>query len=374
MATAAAHIYENPLKRAYSVRCGNKFLAITDKSCYSVAEETLWLTEQLPEKGERTQFSSALAALGINEPDKILEKLLAIGALTDKPARNWKTALLSIISPNIRLFSAQMQERMLNSLRLSALRLRRVFPILIWPALAGVLLGLWLLAGGGERMLPASAFGSAKWLAVLSLVVLGSLAHEIGHSFAAAVCGIGLRPIGFSVYLIYPVFYTNVSGVDRLPLKKRVLVDSGGFILQSVYVLLLLLAAVLLDSPSAAEAVRWTMLIMLFNCNPLLRTDGYWLYKDTYSEHKNKVWMRAVHYIYLLAFFAFSAYFLRFIWLRMVNIWMELNLLWHTPSYFMHGGYKVVIGAYFILIGFFGGVRRFQEGKKEFQDLLSAAK
>ncbi len=374
MSDAGAKTYENPLRKAYSVRYGDKLLAITDTSCYSVAEEAVWLAGQLPESGHKAEYASALAGLGVNEPEKILGKLLAIGALTEKPPKTWKTTLSSVLSPSIRLIPAQLQERVFRFLGLTVERLGRIFPKLACPALVAALPGLWLFAGGGDRLLPEAAFGGASALLVLALVVTGSLVHELGHSAAAAACGIGLRPIGFSVYLIYPVFYTNVSGVDRLPLGKRALVDLGGFILQSLYVFLLLAAAVALGSPSAAEAVRWSMLIMLFNLNPLLRTDGYWLYKDTYSALKHKHWMRAVHYAYLLAFAAFSVYFLRFVWLRMGNIWADLDLLWRTPSYFMHGGYKVVLGAYFTFVGLSGGVRRFQEGKKELQDLLVAAK
>lgn len=373
MEKAAAKTYENPLKRAYPVRHGDKLLAITDTSCYSVAEEALWLAGQLPESGDRSQYSSALAGLGINDPEKILEKLLAIGALTEKPAKTWTSTLRSLLSPNIRLFPARFQERVLNAVGLTTDKLLHIFPKLGWPALVCALPALWLFAGGGDRMLPAAAFSGAQAPLVLTLVILGSLVHEAGHSLAAAASGIGLRPIGFSVYLVYPVFYTNVSGVDRVDLGKRALVDLGGFILQSLYVFLLFSAAVV-GSASAAEAVRWSMLIMLFNLNPLLRTDGYWLYKDTYSALKRKRWMRAVHYVYLLAFAAFSVYFLWFVWVRMGSVLVEFGQLWRDPGYFMRGGYKVVLGAYFVLIGLFGGVRRFQEGKTELKGLLAAAK
>ncbi len=129
-----------------------------------------------------------------------------------------------------------------------------------------------------------------------------------------------------------------------------------------------------MGNASAGEAARWIMVIMLFNLNPLFRTDGYWLYKDTYSELKHNRWMRAVHYVYLLAFVLFSIYFLWFVFIRIDRIWVDLNLLAHSSSYFFSGGYRVFLGAYFVFIGLSGGLRRFQDGHQEWKELIDAAK
>ena len=376
MDEAAAKIYVNLLKKAYSVKSGEKVFAITDTSCYSVTEEMQWLANNMPESGGRSEYFRSLSGLGLNEPEKIFNKLMAIGAFQEKPARSWKTVFRSVLSPKVRLLPAQWQERVLGFAGVETGGLGRMLSFFFWPALLGAILGLWLFAGGGDRMLPDAAFGKVNGLAVIVLVVISSLVHEVGHSFAAAASGIGLRPIGFSVYLIYPAFYTNVSGIDKLDLKKKILIDCGGFILQLVYILGLLLFASAAGSATAAEAVRWIMAMVLFNLNPFLRTDGYWLYKDTYSDLKHNRWMRAGHYLYLLAFMAFSVYFLRFIFIRIGSIWSELNILAHSPSYFFSGGYKVIIGAYFVFVGFSGGLRRFKEGRQEWLELIgvSAAK
>lgn len=366
--------YENHLKGAYSVKSGEKTLAITDTSCYNLPEATAWLTTNLPGAGGKNEYLASLSGLGLDEPEKIFEKLRAIGALQVKPERSWKSTLRAIFSPKIRLLPAQLQERALALLRVGPEGLRLAYGLLLWPALLGALWGLWLLAGGGDKLLPAAAGGKASGAAVLVLVIASSLVHELGHSFAAAASGIGLRPIGFSVYLIYPVFYTNVSGIEKLGLKAKAFVDTGGFLLQSVFILGLLLFSAVTGSASAAEAVRWIMAMVLFNLNPFLRTDGYWLYKDTYSELKRNRWMRAVHYLYLLAFLLFSIYFLRFLFVRLGNIWGDLTRLAQDPSYFFSGGYSVVLGAYFVFVGLSGGLLRFREGRDEWKELVGLSK
>ena len=117
------------------------------------------------------------------------------------------------------------------------------------------------------------------------------------------------------------------------------------------------------------EGARWIVVIILFNLNPLFRTDGYWLYKDVYSEFKIKRWARLTHYLYLAAFIAFSIYFLWCVCSRLGYVWNSLGMLAHSPSYFFSGGYRVVLGVYFIMIGITGGLHRFQEGHREWKEL-----
>lgn len=328
------------------------------------------MTANLPETGGRKDYLDCLAGLGLADPEKIFGKLLDIGALQEKTGRTWKGVLGMIFSPKINLIPAQLQEKTLSLIGITAARLDRTSKLFVWPAILGISWGIWLTVSGPAKALPTSLSGPANGLTVFLLAMAGSLAHELGHSFAAAAAGIGLRPIGFSVYLIYPAFYTNVSGIDKLSLKAKAMIDCGGFILQSVFILGLLLFSSLTGNASSAETVRWIIAIMLFNLNPFFRTDGYWLYKDTYSELKHDPWMRAVHYAYLLAFMLFSVYFLWFVFVRVERIWGDLVLLAHSPSYFFSGGYRVILGAYFVFVGLSGGLRRFQEGRNELKDLI----
>lgn len=365
-------LFENHLKKAYSIKRGDKVLAITDTSCYTLAEETAWLAASLPENGEKEEYFKVLVGLGLKDPEKIFDRLLAIGALREKCARGAKEMIGAVLSPKIRILPAQFQAAIVSALLPARADLAGVMGALVWPALLGIISGL-LFISFPRAAAPLYAAGRAVPVAVICLVIVSSLLHEFGHSLAAAACGIGLRPIGFSVYLIYPVFYTNVSGVDALRLMPKALVDCGGFILQSIFVLVLLIVFALTGSPTAGETAKWIMAIMLFNLNPLFRTDGYWLYKDVYSELKTRRWMRAAHYLYLLAFAGFSVYFLWLLGGRAGDIWNGLTNLLRLPASFFSGGYKVVLGAYFVLVGFSGGLSRFREGRQEWKELRNNA-
>ncbi|OGR65690.1 MAG: hypothetical protein A2X31_09645 [Elusimicrobia bacterium GWB2_63_22] len=360
--------YKNHLKRAYFVKYGEKVLAITDTSCYHLAEETALLAANLPEKGKKEAYLCFLSGLGVTKPEKIFEKLLDIGALHINVARTWKDIAGMVISPKLRLIGPQLQEKVLGSIGVGAAGLKRSAGALCWLSFPGLIWGIALLFSGPGAS-QASPSGNASGLAVLLLVIASSLLHELGHSFAAAASGIGFRPIGFSVYLIYPVFYTNVSGIDKLDLKAKAFIDCGGFIPQSIFLFFLLMVSSAFGSAAAAEAARWIVYIVLFNLNPLLRTDGYWLYKDIYAELKASPWARAMHYLYLSAFFVFSVYFLWFIYSRLGGFWGELKILARSPEYLFQGGYRILLGAYFIFLGLTGGLRRFKEGRKEWDEL-----
>lgn len=369
MTSAAGLVYENHLKKAYLVKDEYKHLAITDTSCYQLNEETAWLIAGLPDSGEKELYFDSLSGFGLNEPEKIFNRLVLIGALRKKIKRSWKDIFGMFLMPKIKLVSAQLQEKFLCFLEVSPAALNKTLGIVSFIAIAGLLWGGALLFAGQQKAIPVDLPGNANGLTVFSLVILGSLVHELGHSFASMASGIGLRPIGFSVYLIYPVFHTNVSGIEKINLGKKALIDCGGFILQGVFLFLILLTCLFTGNAAFAEAARWITVIIFFNLNPLFRTDGYWLYKDVYSEFRTKRWARTAHYLYLAAFMVFSVYFLWLLGGRLGNIRHGLNILIHSPGYFFSGGYRIILGAYLILIGFYGGLRRFQEGRLEWLEL-----
>lgn len=356
----AAEIYENHLKDGYVVPKDGASLLITDTSCYKLGAEAAWLVSVLPPRGSKSEFLAALLGLGLEDPEKIFDRLLALGALKEVRKRNWKEAAGRALAPRVRLIPAQLQEKLFGAVGLNSDRLAGIIGPLTALAAGGVLWGLAALAAGGKD--PA---GGVSGLTVIICVLAASLLHEVGHSAAAAAAGIGFRPIGLSIYLIYPVFYTNVSGVEKLSLGRRALIDCGGFMAQGVGLLALLLAAFFTGNGSAASAASWVTLIMLFNLNPLIKTDAYWLYKDLRSGMETRPWIKAAHGVYMAAFAAFTVYFL---WQAAGRVGLLLDEAWRllsAPSYILSGGYRAVLAAYFLLVALSGGLQRVKESGKE---------
>ena len=144
---------------------------------------------------------------------------------------------------------------------------------LLGAAIALAAIGLH--ADGGRSAGDAGAFWPSYGLFFISLVV-----HELGH--AAACLRYGARPsqIGFTVYLMFPALYSDVSSAWRLRRWQRVIVDMGGAYLQFA-VGALYVAAYL---AGAGEVFRTAFLMILytnvFSLNPIFKFDGYWLVAD----------------------------------------------------------------------------------------------
>ena len=360
-------MYENHLKPGYVVENGQNTIIITDTSCYWLAEETLWLVTNLPDTGECSDYFKALSALGLEYPQKIFDRLTSLGVLREAfPKKILKSTIKRLIQPNIKLVSPKMQVRLISFLGLD-----RVMNLAkpLYPLLIAGFLGL---IGGLVILKTWHVGGATSGLLIFLLIAIGSLIHEMGHSFAAGAAGIGLRPIGFSVYLFYPVFHTNVSGMERLDIRQQLTIDCGGFIAQSAYLFLLVLFVLFTGSATCVEAVKWIVLIMAFNINPLLRTDAYWIYTDLREQYGGNRWMDYLHRLYLIAFVAFSLCILWQVFSRAGQIVDMLSTAFNKPSSLLHEGHRIIIGLYFVIMALMGGLRRIKEGHTEWEKLKKA--
>jgi hypothetical protein len=154
-------------------------------------------------------------------------------------------------------------------------------PLMAPMAMVAVLIGLTLacpfLAHAGLRLGLLSNGADKIWLPFI--VAFSMVAHELGHAIACHRCGATPRGIGVGLYLIFPALYTDVSPAWMLSRWQRVLVDAGGFYMQGIVVLLLTPFA--LGGSHAALLGIWSnVLLVVFNLNPMLKLDGYWIVSD----------------------------------------------------------------------------------------------
>lgn len=142
--------------------------------------------------------------------------------------------------------------------------------------------GVSAFSGAYYHTITTFNFGKAIMLYGCFLVII--LLHELGH--AAAACRFGVEPqeIGFGLYFIFPVFYTNVTGIWALPARKRTVVNLAGIYFQLIANLpLLILFYTGVCNPICFVLITANTIGLLSALNPFLRYDGYWLFSDIFN-------------------------------------------------------------------------------------------
>jgi Zn-dependent protease len=299
-------VYENFLLDAHAVEKGGSSLFITGDGCYRASAPISGLIAQLPRCGGRSDYHRALADLGAQDAEAIFQKLLANGTLRPQSRRPLHRRILTAaFSPKIRLIAPGIQDRVFRWIGLNdAGPAVGVFTMNAGLASVGI-----LLAVISRYILPHPALaGRLHGALTIALALVGMMAHELGHSATAWALGIGARPVGFSMYLYCPVFYTNVSGIRSLDLKGQLAVSLGGFAAQTLFMAVLLTLFLATGSMACLQALHVLAVLLIFNLNPLLHTDGYWCYRDTHEHLRGYTGLNGLHAVYLAAFFAYTVY------------------------------------------------------------------
>lgn len=111
--------------------------------------------------------------------------------------------------------------------------------------------------------------------------------HELGHAFFARQYNIAAGKIGVGLYfLIFPVLYITINQIWRLKKEKRVVINCGGLIFQSIIGTILIAFNLYFDNNVVSYLIKANFIVMCLNLNPLLKFDGYWILSD-YLNDKN---------------------------------------------------------------------------------------
>ncbi len=162
------------------------------------------------------------------------------------------------------------------------------------PLVAFILaIGIVALKSGGTRM-PHEGYFYAYLLFLVSLFL-----HEFGH--AAACYRFGQEPdeIGFTIYLIYPALYSNVTSAWRLGRWQRIVVDAGGIFFQSLVGSIYAILYWVTGWGAFRVAFLMILVSVVWSLNPLFKFDGYWALSDLMgiaNLHK-QVWVMFTHWL-----------------------------------------------------------------------------
>lgn len=227
-----------------------------------------------------TQLNNAQLLEGDLDPD-------IDGLFSHKQEQDTRRRRQRVVNPLVLPFSLYDPDRLLA-------RLNVWFrPLLGW---IGVMLWLALLAGGGVLAAMHWQELSEVGLADLSspqnlllfwlLYPLVKLLHELGHGLAVKAGGGEVHDMGITILALMPVPYVDASAASAFENKwKRAAVSAAGLMVETGLAVLALVFWLLLEPGLLRTAALDVMVIgtvssVLFNGNPLMRFDAYYVLSD----------------------------------------------------------------------------------------------
>lgn len=126
-------------------------------------------------------------------------------------------------------------------------------------------------------------FSTSDYLLMYVALFLVMIIHEYGHVIASIKYRIIPRNIGFGIYFIFPVLYTDLTKIWKLKKRERILINLGGVYFQIITVVVLILLWIIFENKFIQYLIYINFIIIINVFNPFFKYDGYWIYSDYFS-------------------------------------------------------------------------------------------
>jgi putative peptide zinc metalloprotease protein len=148
-------------------------------------------------------------------------------------------------------------------------------PPIFWPLLVALSVALV----SGYALAPA-AFSLPSGAGLVGIFYVSILLHELGHIAACRRAGLAHGGIGVGFYLLMPVFYANISAIWQGSRHQRIIANLGGIYTQLLFAAAVASVGLVAHAPAWLLSAQVVALSALWQLNPFVRHDGYWLLAD----------------------------------------------------------------------------------------------
>lgn len=161
------------------------------------------------------------------------------------------------------------------------------FLFLFWrPVVVAVLCGLvaldaWVVFvhGVGQGVLEI-IYQPSLTFAFFALELVAMAWHECGHATACRYGGAKPGKVGVGIYIVWLVFFCDVTDSYRLDKVGRLRTDSGGLYFDAIFTLAIVGAYFLTGFEPLLALALFNQLAALDELSPFLRLDGYYIVSD----------------------------------------------------------------------------------------------
>jgi putative peptide zinc metalloprotease protein len=291
-------------ERRYVVRdpAGNQFYSLSDSAYRFIgllngkrSVQQAWdlcgnkLADEAPTQPEVIQILSQLHAASLIEADVTADAAVLLRRHKSMQRRQLQGRLMSLLFPRIPLWDPD------HFLKTWLPVMRRVlggWGALIWLAVAGFAIAAVIPEWSRFQEAALNSIAPGNWPFLWATFVIIKCIHELGHAFACRRFGGECHEMGITFLVFIPMPYVDTSGAWGFASRwQRMFVGAAGMIFE------LFVAAVcafiwLGTSPGVpwygipVNALAYNAMLiasvttLLFNANPLLRYDGYYILSD----------------------------------------------------------------------------------------------
>lgn len=268
-----------------------KYVAVVNGNYFYIGDILYFILQKLKEKSGAEEIKSYLRLQKeINVEDDVLESILEEAVEKLKLDKNPEDIVSTGRSRYIYLNAEIIKENLLQ-------KITNPFTFLFKGKLFLVLL-LSSFFITGYHIFNVATFGdnagrvllSAGNLGIIYLVIgLILFAHEMGHATACKRYDVSPKNISFGFYLIFPVFFTDVTKAWVLTKKNRIVINCGGIYFQLLINTLLIAFYALTPNKSETASIMLNAIIftntsvVIYSLIPFMRYDGYWIYSDFFD-------------------------------------------------------------------------------------------
>ncbi len=198
--------------------------------------------------------------------------------------RKKRLAMLNPLAFRVPLFDP---DKMLE--RLAPLGRALVHPAAVVTWMLVALLGVLSAASNWDaiRSFAAVHMLTPRFLVLMWILYpLVKVVHELGHGLAVKAWGGEVREVGISLLVLVPVPFVDASAASAFPEKhRRALVGAAGIMIELFLAAVALFLWVNVEDGLVRDMAFVVMVIggvstVMFNGNPLLRFDGYYVLSD----------------------------------------------------------------------------------------------
>ncbi len=287
-------------ERWYVVRdpAGNQYHRLSDSAYHFVAlldgKRTVveaWeqvggqYADAAPTQPEVIQLLSQLWAANLIEANVTPDAQVLLTRHKQLVKREWQQRMMSALFPRFPLWDPdQFLQRWMPVVRPLLSKAGAILWIIV------VLAGVAMIVPHGTQLWQygSDTFAVANWLPLWFMFVLTKFIHELGHAFATRRFGGECHEMGIMLLVLIPTPYVDASSAWSFRSRwERLFVGGAGMIFELFFASFMAFIWVATkDSNSMIAQLAFNSMMVasvstvLFNANPLLRYDGYYMLSD----------------------------------------------------------------------------------------------